>query len=157
LPLSWTAADYWFDVIGPYTKNTQILACPSAGGRLPTTQCYIATDPDIAAGRSYADAYPALNPVGAISYTYGSFDDSTGANPMAGGTLTVSGQSLGAYQDTTRVILIGDGLCRWYHANWIDQYLAGPQPHNGGYNIAYVDGHVKWHGAQFTADEFAVH
>jgi prepilin-type processing-associated H-X9-DG protein len=49
------------------------------------------------------------------------------------------------------------GLCRWFHSNWIPQYSKGPQPHNGGYNIAYVDGHVKWHGPQFAADEFQMH
>ncbi len=157
MPQSFNAASYWFEVLAPYVKSTQIYACPSGCGRLPSTPCYTASDATIAAGRSYADAYPALNVGGAISYTYGSFDDSTGANPMAGGTLTVSGQGLAAFGDTTRVLLVGDGLCRWYHANWIDQYLAGPQPHNGGYNISYVDGHTKWHGAQFTADEFQLH
>jgi prepilin-type N-terminal cleavage/methylation domain-containing protein/prepilin-type processing-associated H-X9-DG protein len=157
MPPSFNAANYWFEVLQPYVRNTQIFACPSAGGRLPDTQCYTATDPTIAAGRSYATTYPALNKAGAISYTYGSFDDAAGANPMAGGILTVSGQALSAYGDTTRVLLIGDGLCRWFHSNWIDQYLAGPQPHNGGYNIGYVDGHVKWHGAQFAADEFQSH
>jgi prepilin-type N-terminal cleavage/methylation domain-containing protein/prepilin-type processing-associated H-X9-DG protein len=157
LPYSWTTTNYWFEAIQPYVKNTQIFACPGGGGRLPNTPCYTASDATIASGRSYADAYPALNSTGAISYTYGSFDDTTGANPMAGGTLTVSGCGLAAYQDATRVLLVGDGLCRWFHSNWIDQYLIGPQPHNGGYNIAYVDGHVKWHGAQFTADEFTTH
>ena len=100
---------------------------------------------------------PALNHAGAISYTYGSFDDTYGANPFVGGTLTVSGQSLSVFQDSSRVLLVGDGLCRWFHSNWISQYQEGPQPHNGGYNIAYVDGHVKWHGADFTAEEFQVH
>ena len=157
MPPSFNAGSFWFETLQPYVKSTQIFACPSSGGRLPTTQCYAASDPAIAGGRTYADAYPALNKAGAISYTYGSFDDATGANPMAGGTLTVSGQSLSAYGDASRVLLIGDGLCRWFHANWIDQYQAGPQPHNGGYNIAYVDGHVKWHGANFTADEFQSH
>ena len=76
---------------------------------------------------------------------------------LAGGTLTVSGQSLGVYEDASGVLLIGDGLCRWFHSNWIPEYLAGPQPHNGGYNIAYVDSHVKWHAAQFVAEEFQTH
>jgi prepilin-type N-terminal cleavage/methylation domain-containing protein/prepilin-type processing-associated H-X9-DG protein len=157
LPYSWTAANYWFESLEPYVKNTQLFACPGDGGRLPSTDCYVASDAGIAGGRSYAEAYPALNRSGAISYTYGSFDDSSGANPMSGGVLTVSGRSLAAYEDASRVLLVGDGLCRWFHSNWIDQYLAGPQPHNGGYNIAYVDGHVKWHGPNFTADEFQSH
>ncbi|MEI6502054.1 MAG: prepilin-type N-terminal cleavage/methylation domain-containing protein [Armatimonadota bacterium] len=157
MPQSFNAGCFWFEALMPYVKNTQLFACPSSGGRLPTTECYSASDPNIATGRTYADAYPALNKAGAISYTYGSFDDTTGANPMAGGTLTVSGQSLSAFEDTSRVLLVGDGLCRWFHANWISQYQAGPQPHNGGYNLGYVDGHVKWHGADFIAEEFQVH
>ena len=157
MPESFNASSFWFEVLQPYVRNTQIFACPSGAGRLPDTQCYTESDATIAGGRTYATAYPVLNSSGAISYTYGSFDDATGANPMLGGTLTVSGQRLAAYQDASRVLLIGDGLCRWFHANWIDQYRAGPQPHNGGYNLCYVDGHVKWHGANFTADEFQSH
>jgi prepilin-type N-terminal cleavage/methylation domain-containing protein/prepilin-type processing-associated H-X9-DG protein len=156
-PESYNAGCFWFEAVQPYVKNTQLFACPSAGGRLPTTECYTETNPLVADGRSYANAYPALNHGGRISYTYGSFDDTGGPNPTAGGLLTVSGQSLGIYEDASSVLLIGDGICRWFHSNWIPQYLEGPQPHNGGYNIAYVDGHVKWHGAAFTADEFRVH
>jgi prepilin-type N-terminal cleavage/methylation domain-containing protein/prepilin-type processing-associated H-X9-DG protein len=154
---SFGATDYWFETIMPYAKSTQIFACPSGGGHLPTTPCYSATDSAVASGRSYADCYPAFNQAGAISYTYGSFDDSTGANPLAGGTLTVSGRGLGEFRDASSVLLIGDGLCRWFHGNWIDQYQVGPPPHNGGYNIAYVDGHVKWHSALFTVEEFQLH
>jgi len=157
LPQSFNAGSYWFEALAPYVKNPQLFACPSGGGRMPTTPCYTESNPAVAGGRSYADAYPALNKAGAISYTYGSFDDSTGANPLEGGTLTVSGQSLGIYEDASSVLLVGDGLCRWFHSNWIAEYLSGPQPHNGGYDIAYVDGHVKWHPAQFTAEEFRSH
>jgi prepilin-type N-terminal cleavage/methylation domain-containing protein/prepilin-type processing-associated H-X9-DG protein len=151
LPLTSTSQNYWFEVILPYIKNKQIFACPSAGGRAATTQCYVETNPGVAAGRSYADAYPALNVAGSISYTYGSFDDQTSWAPSC------SGQSLGVYGDTTAVILVGDGLCRWYHSAWIPEYRAGPQPHNDGYNLAYVDSHVKWHFKNFTADEFTIH
>ena len=76
---SFTAGNYWFEALEPYVKNTQILACPSRSGRLPDSQCYTASDPNVAAGRSYADAYPALNKAGTISYTHGSFDRPTQA------------------------------------------------------------------------------
>lgn len=162
LPYHHTASDYWYEVIRPYVKNVQVFACPSGGGSKPDFCrgqycCYSETDPAVAGGRSVADSYPALSPARTISYTYGSFDDSSGTV-----VYTVYGVAMAEFDDPSRTILVGDGQCRWFHYTWgVDCYINGirsaginPAPHNGGYNLSYVDGHAKWHNAHFKVEDF---
>lgn len=162
LPYFRTTENYWFEVIRPYIKNAQVFACPSAGGSKPdfcvgSNCCYQDSDPAWAGGRSVGECYPALNRAGAISYTYGSYDETSGWTP------TVYGIAMADFEDPSRTVLVGDGQCRWYHINW-GLYVNGarssgvnPPPHNGGYNLSYVDGHAKWHNCHFEADDFQRH
>ncbi len=101
----------WYNVIGPYIKNLQLLTCPSY-----KTQ--------------------------AVGYGYNSA-------VVASPTVLGPGAPLSAIQDTSRVMMLADSTYAptayapsgYTYAAYVPLYA---NLHNGGVNVAFVDGHGKW-------------
>ena len=140
----------WCDMIQPYIKNYQLFACPS-------------------------NAVNALTPPGGVAYftSYGYSSGSGGSS--AGGCgdigynnanppLTVSLAQFTSPASTPKIMDCvhysmrppGGGMCG-ANPNWskaTDLTVAGGRCngalaiHNGGLNVGFMDGHVKWMSAQ---------
>ncbi|MEN6645224.1 MAG: prepilin-type N-terminal cleavage/methylation domain-containing protein [Armatimonadia bacterium] len=115
-----TPAYRWFDLIGPYCKNTQIFVCPSLKlNGANTTTCY---------GWNIGTAGAYTNGMG---YYYAD------AQPC---------RSLGDVSQPAETILLGD--ISYYNGN--NTYLVYSAAsncsniHNDGGNYTFVDGHAKW-------------
>ena len=132
-----TTYAFWMDLLAPYCKNTQMQVCPS--------------------GQPYASA-PTNYPSYGYNRTYLGFDTTVVALAQIG-----SSADTVAIGDSNAGLTGGNALLGYYAIyppstaslsgyNWWD--LSQPaalayvgritQRHNGGANIAYVDGHVKW-------------
>ncbi len=114
--------DYWFELLQPYVKNSQIFSCPS----YRNTQVY--------SGGQHA-AHP--NFPDGVNYGYNTY-----AAQIA----------LGDIQHPSRFGVILDGLNNYWriatppatnHYNWHSTR------HNDGYNAGFSDGHAKWLKLQF--------
>jgi len=114
---------WWFYAVLPYTKNQQIGVCPSIGGTL-----------------SYGVNYPHISAVGSA----GSL-----GQVRAPAECMVLGETEGqnaSGRDGNELYLAYCPFCyslgsiSWAYYNG----LAWPGRHNGGNNIAFVDGHAKW-------------
>jgi prepilin-type N-terminal cleavage/methylation domain-containing protein/prepilin-type processing-associated H-X9-DG protein len=114
---------YWYDLIRPYTKSDQLLACPS--------------------GKAWLG----------YGCSYNNLMTDTGAGPR--------GCFLGAIEYPAEALMIGEtendtgGAMEWYYslrvwplgtfaAPYANQGIPIPGRHNGGSNVAFCDGHVKW-------------
>jgi prepilin-type N-terminal cleavage/methylation domain-containing protein/prepilin-type processing-associated H-X9-DG protein len=130
--------------LNPYIKNWQIWACPSGGGDcLNDSTHYMGVNDAIAAGQVPAN----------FSLGYSLFE----------GVMN-SGYALAQYQYPSQSVYFADARClpRWPAIAFADvcgasctsggAYTAASQAlwtddntrHNGGSNIAFIDGHVKW-------------
>ncbi len=125
-PLGWQYG-YWPQLIEPYIKNAQILWCPSLEG----TGVY----------GSYGENYIHMTgspTVGQTAQKYGQI-----ARP-AESMLFGEDYPPGGCHIYTRcpMCAVRDGRplsdpTYWMHAAWAEV-------HNGGQNVAYLDGHAKW-------------
>ena len=136
-PLSWQA------VLEPYTRNVQLFRCPSAtwSATCVGLGCVVEL---------------IVNEIGANSSSYGY--NATAFNPNTGATENgVAWRSLGAFTKPSETILLSDWSCpRFFgytthttpgtNAEYFNRIYGetSARRHNGGANIAYVDGHAKW-------------
>lgn len=108
----WAASKYWYNIITPYTKNADIIKCPS----------------DKYSAVGYGWNYP-HNPYRA---SYG------GAMSMA--DLKAPAERL-ALCDSNAYWVV---YCPTHYPNWSDGFCRVTDRHNGGSNVVFWDGHVKW-------------
>lgn len=136
----------WTKVVQPYTKNLQLLYCPSKTYRFSCTtssrpECW-QTSWLIAQGMGGGPGY--------------SFNHVT--LPYSGGSYYgLQGRALGDIIYPAQCIMLVDGHCyRIWGEAWITTVNAGSSttynPHNGGINCCYVDGHSKWVNTVKQAD-----
>lgn len=120
--------DYWFELLHPYVKNSQIFSCPSYRNVRVYSGGQSAPHPDFPDG---------------VNYGYNTY----------GGQL-----ALGDIQHPSRFGVILDGLNNYWrianppatnHYNWHSIR------HNGGYNAGFSDGHAKWLKMQFPSGRLA--
>ena len=116
-----TPVVYWYDMLAPYMKNTQLLECPSRRG-------YYGYGLSIYAGGDYNGPYATL----------GSF-----SNPAS--TVVVVEASGGtcmtyAYSSCTSLGRRPYGIT----SPTVGTFVFGQAAHNGGNNWVFMDGHVKW-------------
>ena len=121
----------WLQVIQPYIKNTQINKCPSGPGYAITHYSFNACAMSLPTGTitGISGAYTLDSPASPAE-TFMLFD--------AGGPNTSwSDASVGDADPTNENQISGDTSDG---AN----YFILPGRHNGGNNIAFMDGHTKW-------------
>jgi len=119
---------YWYELVAPYLKNTQILMCPSA--KFTTTQC------------TY----------GVTIYTCSGSTPSTRASASLGDVqfpaealMLTETQNQATNPPTALMLVYCPRDNAWAAANFGGHWgLAYPGRHNGGNNCAFVDGHAKW-------------
>jgi prepilin-type N-terminal cleavage/methylation domain-containing protein/prepilin-type processing-associated H-X9-DG protein len=115
----------WPDVVAPYTKNAQLFLCPSnsevpRGMHLMTS--YGVNDPHITPDASPTQGTRSLASIG---------------SPAATILLADSWQ----YNTGNSCPSI---FCPACSPTFVDRNFAVGAIHNGGANVAYLDGHVKW-------------
>jgi prepilin-type N-terminal cleavage/methylation domain-containing protein/prepilin-type processing-associated H-X9-DG protein len=142
--ISPTWFSYWFDQLGPYTKNTQVFTCPSSNYRT-------------------LSPYPTYGNYGMVNQVVGY---QTGRNGFTASGWTCAGgtapRSLGSIIAPAERVFVSDAsqfnteVTYWYRTDntttpsaaeatahggayyWVDCR------HNGGANCGFVDGHAKW-------------
>jgi prepilin-type processing-associated H-X9-DG protein len=120
----------WFQAIAPYVKNSQVFACPSA----PTLMTETPANSGYYFGGYGYNGY-GTNASNGLGYRY----ESDSGAPAAGG------YSLSDIEDPSRMMMLSEpvsnnGILRGYGTS----YIPGDR-HNGGSNVAHVDGHAKWY------------
>jgi prepilin-type N-terminal cleavage/methylation domain-containing protein/prepilin-type processing-associated H-X9-DG protein len=116
----------WKHVVYPYVKNSQIFVCPSSQWKFTATCTY------------FTDWANAMN----LATSYGLNDCIEGG----GGSSTTP---LGTIIRPAELIALGEGPTPWRP---VDMGVGGgtpcnknwPDVHNGGINVGFYDGHVKW-------------
>ncbi len=135
----------WYAVVQPYVKNAQLFRCPSAraagGWPMPAAPYN--------AGVNWTDDM--------LSYGMGRWAECTNADPYE-----KPGYPLAQYKYPANTVLScdsahrDDGASRWEKIAYAAVCGAGCNPqnqledntrHNGGSNIAFIDGHVKFFSA----------
>ncbi len=114
-------ATYWNELIQPYCKNTQMLACPSNKN----------TGHTALTGQQTSFGW---------NYTY------LTVNPTYPGGYNAGGYSLGAIAAPAETVMAGDSGANTL--GYVIAYSGGYAPtgmHNGGDNFVFCDGHVKWY------------
>jgi len=121
---------YWHEAIGPYLKNEQIKLCPSVRRAI---------------GIDYGYNYGGWN----TPDTGGGIDDA-GLGYQADGTHEAFGTvSEAMIYEPASTIMLGDARDNTDEAGYLGppghkkEYV--PKPHNGGANVAFIDGHAKWY------------
>lgn len=136
----------WWGGIYPYVKNVQLYACPSSNRSCTPTH---------AVWRNFNTAF-AGNP--AVNYGY---------NELMTGAGT-GGVKIARLQSPADTLILGDCTCTWGGGYWSSTdrgqlrryaFATGNAPcgcppnlttndawaiHNGGSNLTFADGHVKW-------------
>ncbi|MBD3292809.1 MAG: prepilin-type N-terminal cleavage/methylation domain-containing protein [Armatimonadia bacterium] len=114
---------YWYEHIMPYVNNNQILICPSASDK--------ALDPGYAPSNSYLCTY-------AVSNGY----------PQ---------RALADFKTPASTVMMCETQSNNYYRYRLEPNSdynidsAARDSHNGGLNIALVDGHCKWYNSQVFA------
>ncbi|MCX7598892.1 MAG: DUF1559 domain-containing protein [Armatimonadetes bacterium] len=119
----------------PYVKNWQLWACPSGWGDCANTSSH----------------HTVVNTVIQMGLVPANFQ----INYMVPEPISVNGYSLGQFQYPAQTVLLADAiafprLAAVAYANVCaaecnpGRQIDGNTRHNGGSNIAFVDGHVKW-------------
>ena len=112
--------DYWFELLNPYVKNSQIFSCPSYRNTNVTSGGSSAPHPDFPDG---------------VNYGYNTY-----AVQIA----------LGDMNSPAQLGIIADGqnnywrICRFTDSDPTNHYLWATTRHNGGSNVGFADGHAKW-------------
>ncbi len=118
--------DYWFELLYPYVKNSQIFSCPS----YRDTQVYS----------------------GGVHASHPNFPD--GVN--YGYNYYVATHALGDIQHPSRTGVIADGVNNYWRIvkpPAVNHYLFSTTRHNGGANVGFADGHAKWVKITFKTGE----
>ena len=136
--ISWTAR------VLPYIKNSQVFACPSA----PNFQCTNGSIPHANINADIAEGYLPAD----MKLSYGCSEDIV-ANGRTLASFTVPAESVwlgdaSGYINWNRLCasnkqvcdIPGSGNCANLLNVMKDEYCR----HNGGVNVGYMDGHVKW-------------
>jgi prepilin-type N-terminal cleavage/methylation domain-containing protein/prepilin-type processing-associated H-X9-DG protein len=109
--------DYWFELLEPYTKNSQIFSCPSY------------RNTDVYSGGQHA---PHPNFPDGVNYGYNTYLGSI---------------ALAYIEHPARVGVIVDGLNNYWRIQKppaTNHYAWHSLRHNSGYNTGFADGHAKW-------------
>ncbi len=131
LPGACSHVDGWAGALMPYVKNQQIFACPSWNG----DQAYIVRG----AGCGGCGTWTRHLWGG---YTYSNQRPGTGTG--RGCISYASSQAVGGYEFPAAQHLVYDGNCPHGVDNTTSRSLRHERRHNDGWNIAFLDGHVKW-------------
>jgi len=121
---SLTGTGSWANAVNPYTMNWQILICPSRTGTLSAEANVMGSYPHYALSTLVSGIKLAQVDSPAETVMLGEATWYTPPYPP-------NSDSHGCYHMSQPTYLSGD-TSRWTH------------PHNGGRNIGFVDGHVKW-------------
>jgi prepilin-type processing-associated H-X9-DG protein len=127
-------------LLNPYIKNWQIWACPSTSGNFGCSN-----------GSSHYIAVNAAITAGAVPATF-----SCNYEPTE--NFNINGPKMALYKQPSQTYLIGDcsafprkGDVAWANVCAADcnadRRTDDNTVHNGGSNIAYMDGHTKWQNA----------
>jgi len=125
----------WYSVMQPYIKSEQVLFCPSAINN--TYSSYFA----MLIG--YKNSSKALPPFSAYNYASESKMVSLASAARPSESIVMfedSYSDFGAHADPRRQFSSSD----WSDLTTYDWKSAYPGRHQGGHNLLYVDGHVKW-------------
>jgi prepilin-type N-terminal cleavage/methylation domain-containing protein/prepilin-type processing-associated H-X9-DG protein len=161
---------YWQDLCRPYVKNEAVYSCPSASPH--TTQNYLRPPglPNPLVRDYIANAQWGFSESGSLKY--GDKDYGRAAGPGVAGPFTNNWQNpsiaLAEIEETAGTISIFDGRSGYdevWRGEQVDAYYnatgkcawTSNEPskqfcqeghthkrHNGGYTVAFVDGHAKW-------------
>lgn len=125
--VSATSAYHFAYILQPYLKSKQIFTCPSASGpkQNPQTFAYPSTP-----AQDYQWEF--------LSSTYGDYVGSYGMNAGA------EGLSLAEFQRTSRTVLFFDAAHPKVPFLTDGGKMFNSARHFDGFNVAYVDGHVKF-------------
>jgi prepilin-type N-terminal cleavage/methylation domain-containing protein/prepilin-type processing-associated H-X9-DG protein len=130
----------WTDAIYPYIKSTGVFRCPS------NSKANTPGGPSVPASGSATFAYAAA------IYDYGNGGVYSGTTVEQGSFSPDSTipSALASFTAPSETILLGEpiaqtGYCWYMTAHNYGAGLETPSDiHNGGSNLAFVDGHVKW-------------
>lgn len=143
----------WMEVIAPYVKNQQLFECPSTEYQISTCAPPV---PRSYSGRRGGYACNSGRPgvIGQIG------------NGPFGNSWHRAGPKESTFQDVANLIAItesdsGCGMwCGVGHAGYDSGSTTGwdrrRTQHNDGMNVAYYDGHVKFHKRTFLPAEFGI-
>jgi prepilin-type N-terminal cleavage/methylation domain-containing protein/prepilin-type processing-associated H-X9-DG protein len=127
---------WWVDLLYPYTKNYQLVECPSGG---------------FAYGYNAANYRPVLPPLGTLSYTIPNIKNDVNHNVItsqSGAKMAVIAEPANCIMmcDATRHELYTGGTPNYRLLDVIDGGSASgvAKRHNDGFNVAFADGHAKW-------------
>jgi len=116
----------WYQAIAPYVKNAQIFVCPSV-------------DYNAAWGGYGYNGY-GTNGKNGLGYRHQSDDGSPQPSQAP--------PKLANVEQPSAMIMLGEPIANTYALRgYASNYLPSDR-HNGGSNIAHVDGHVKWYQAE---------
>jgi prepilin-type N-terminal cleavage/methylation domain-containing protein/prepilin-type processing-associated H-X9-DG protein len=156
----------WMDLIYPYVKSVQVFQCPSSND--PPFGTPAAPAADYWLNGAYGNT-TLQTTMDNLSYHYAAYFYDTGLGLVGTGTpmsaIVRPSETLLIYEDS------GQGKSydtpyniRGQAAFWADNAISGGgyttevQPHLGGANVAFGDGHVKWMSFQtMLADVGGVH
>jgi len=125
-----------FDLVLPYLKNQQILACPDdkVGRVNAAAGPLMLTAPPCSYGANFADSYILAVDTTPPAYLLG---DPQGL--LSGGAVFSAVVSEGAVEYSSETPLLWDG-----EPTGVASPLLKPSPcHNGVFNVAFCDGHAK--------------
>jgi len=161
MPQLWNAAQYdsWWFSIQPYAKNARILACPSVNpGYVPQIN---GGKPSNQPAPNTTNQLVWQNLMGSVPISYASVESlvaqgNSGINlsqisaPAGKALVMDANHTLVNYWDNTGPQSCGGSSCGRYALNGTtacpSQGLT--QRHQGGLNIAFCDGHVKYYQGQ---------
>jgi prepilin-type N-terminal cleavage/methylation domain-containing protein/prepilin-type processing-associated H-X9-DG protein len=150
---------FWWETAQPYIKNMGIFRCPSA----PQGAAAWGLDPSWVMATDYFPLW-----YGTCWWGVPGFSDGVGGGPLHGVTFNClcdvySNPAASAYPSEAvfsrpaevAVILEGDGAYNPANLNDAQIGYGGWDPndvltyrHNGGWNVGFMDGHVKWVSCQ---------
>jgi prepilin-type N-terminal cleavage/methylation domain-containing protein/prepilin-type processing-associated H-X9-DG protein len=140
---------WWMMLIQPYIKNMQILLCPSYGCNYAGVGSWNGSGfcGDTPGGTSTCDNPPRQRFVGGYGMNWGNTD------PNAGGKanwLSPGDQKESKIAQPAGDVLFAESMCivaRHSSQGWPGPNKCRGMPtHNGGINMTFCDGHVKWYG-----------
>jgi len=112
---------YWYDLITPYVKNTQLFQCPSKrGNTIGYGPCWYCISYEGGTGQRGASLGSIDQPADALMGTETQFDD---------GSQAVFCETPEQYG---------------FNTDWPHNGIAYPGRHNEGNNVWFCDGHTKW-------------
>ena len=139
---------WWMVIIEPYIKNWQVLLCPSYKCSYNGVGTWTGAGfcGDTAGGTSTCDNPPR-----------GRFVGGYGINRGVAPTGGPAGQKESLVSSPASCILFAESMCvvACHSSNgWPGNADCRGEPtHNGGINVTYVDGHVKWLGRQIDTTQ----